>query len=447
MPPVGPNGQPNPRNVYAATDEESTPEGAAAALARRQTQRPVGAGIGQGAESLLQPVFHPIDTVENLVKQSIPGFQLSDSLKKAYPVIQAYEKARAEGKSIWESLSAANNHAGKQDASAQVVEQAIADYKKNPTLATAKMLTQAAGTVAMLAAGGQSATMEEAPEVAALRTANAERQAAFGPSHVFNPTTGEVEPITQPSPGLVKQVIKGKNVNQPGAQAAVRSGVRASTEATGTADESLAANIKNQPLVKGPTTVLDKHMSALQDNETAAYKKMDDTAGFDVKAEKQQLANDQYKLKQLGNTDADVTARGNLVESINDSTDRVAQAEAKMKAAGVDPKAADAIHQQRMSGLDFKKSLIKNTNPADGSVNVDGLLNDAKKLRFTKYGDRLEQFMGKEGADNYVSQLEEMQKLGAHAVKARWVAGILAGLSLGGGTVAKVAHIGAALVP
>lgn len=194
--------------------------------------------------------------------------------------------------------------------------------------------------------------------------------------------------------------------------------------------------------------VLDEHMSALQDNETAAYKKMDDAAGFDVKAEKQQLVNDQYKLKQLGNTDADVTARGNLIESINDSTDRIAQAEAKMKAAGIDPKAADAIHQQRMAGTDFKKSLVKNTNPADGSVNVDGLLNDAKKLRFTKYGDRLQQFMGKEGADNYVSQLEEMQKLGAHAVKARWVAGITATvLGLGkAGLAIKAAEAAAPIV-
>ncbi|MFZ3279528.1 MAG: hypothetical protein WA182_21725, partial [Candidatus Sulfotelmatobacter sp.] len=74
------------------------------------------------------------------------------------------------------------------------------------------------------------------------------------------------------------------------------------------------------------------------------------------------------------------------------------------------------------AGQDFKKSLIKNTNPADQSVNVDGLLKDAKNLRFNKYGDRLEQFMGKEGADTYVSQLEKMQELGAHAVKAQKIA-------------------------
>jgi hypothetical protein len=223
-------------------------------------------------------------------------------------------------------------------------------------------------------------------------------------------------------PGIVKQVWQGKKVAQPGAQSAVRSGVQSSTEATGTAGEPLTANIQKQPLVKGHNTFMDEHLSTLKENEGAAYKKMDETAGFDVKAEKQQLANDQYKLNQLGNTDADTTQRGNLIESINDSTDRIVEAEAKMQEAGIDPKSADGIHQQRMAGQDFRKSLIKNTNPADGSVNVDGLLNDAKTLRFGKYGDRLQQFMGKEGADKYVSQLEDMQKLGAHAMKAQKIA-------------------------
>jgi hypothetical protein len=248
--------------------------------------------------------------------------------------------------------------------------------------------------------------------------------------------------VTEPE-GIVQQVVKGKNVAQPGAQAAVRQAVQA-----GVGDESVAANIESQPLVSGHSTLLDEHLSNLAESEKATYKKVDDAAGFDVKAEKAQLANDQYKLKQLGNTDADVTQRGNLIESINDSEQRIADAETKMKDAGIDPKAADAIHQQRMAGQDFKKSLVRNTNPADQSVNVQGLLKDAKNLRFSKYGDRLEQFFGStEAADDYMSKLTEMDKLGAHAVKARWVVGITAGLLAGGGTTAKLAHVGAALIP
>jgi hypothetical protein len=189
-------------------------------------------------------------------------------------------------------------------------------------------------------------------------------------------------------------------------------------------------------------------LATLKSNEASVYKTMDETTGLDVKAEKDQLANDQYKLKQLGNTDADVQQRGNLIESINDSEQRIADAETKMKAAGIDPKAADAMHQQRMAGQDFRKSLIKNTNPADGSVNVQGLLKDAKNLRFSKYGDRLEQFFGSKGdADSYVAALQKADQEGVHALKTQKVAKLVAGaaaLVLGGGTIAKLTHSGAA---
>ena len=83
-----------------------------------------------------------------------------------------------------------------------------------------------------------------------------------------------------------------------------------------------------------------------------------------------------------------------------------------------------------MAGLDFKKALVKNTNP-DGTVNVDGLLSATKNLRFTKYGDRLQQFMGSDGADEFMSQLQQAQDLGAHAMKAQKIAKIVSGLVAG----------------
>jgi len=203
-------------------------------------------------------------------------------------------------------------------------------------------------------------------------------------------------------------------------------GVQASAEATGTAaNAGLAENIQPQHLLKANTTVLDEHLQALNKMEKAAYKQVDDAAGFDVKAEKQQLSNDQYKLKQLGNTDADLTQKGKLIEAINDSTDRIAEAEKKMQDARIDPKAADLLHRQRMAGQDFRKVIIKNTTPDGTAVNVDGLLKDSKTLRFTKNGDRLEQFFGsKEAADKYMADLQGMQKLGARAVKVQKIAQI-----------------------
>jgi hypothetical protein len=548
---VGPYGQPNPNNVYAAAPDESTPQGAAAAIARREAQHPILSGIGKGAESLLQPVFHPIDTVESLVKQSLPPFQVYDSVKRAYPLIQAYENARTQGKSVWQSIAATNDLAAKQDAAHQLVEKTIADYKKNPTQTTAKLLTQAAGTVALLAAGGMSAATEA--EVPAAATAAAEETPAVA-----------AESVTS-EPGIVQQVLKGEKVAQPGAQAAVRSGVQSSVdsanasavareaaanaptetvkipdeykslvdealkqepawtpakaqpvvkalgdnfelrgsvaegnasdndldiwqksgklsdasddlknlgfkrvgktphgetwtnEATGqnvdlwdsahepkaglgadteteiTSDEPAPStsrkspDVGDAPILHGRKSIVDDHLSTLAENEKAAYREMDDTAGFDIKAERQTLSNDKYKLAQLGNTDTDIAQRGKLIESINDSEDRIAAAEQKMKDAGVDPSLADSLHKQRMAGQDFRKSLIKNTNP-DGSVNIKGLWKDTKAMRTSEYGDRLEQFFGsKEAADEYQAKLVAMDKLGAQALTRQRIAKLVGG--------------------
>ena len=72
----------------------------------------------------------------------------------------------------------------------------------------------------------------------------------------------------------------------------------------------------NAPLVKGNRTILDDHLDTFEANEKATYKRMDETAGFDVKALKDKLSTDKYNLKQLGSSDPDKTGR--LVEAIND---------------------------------------------------------------------------------------------------------------------------------
>jgi hypothetical protein len=428
---------------YQAAPDESTPEGYAAAVAQREREHPIITDVGKGSGEALGDIWamvsHPVDTAGGLVGA---GNEVYEHIKDSVPIIHSFEDARSQGKGILESLNAANAKAKQISDAHSLVKQRMDEFKKQPGVATIRALGNAATIAATIYDGGKLLT--ELPETAVPENA--------GVTHVFDPASGTLAPITDaaeplPQPSRITQAIKGARVAQPGAQAAVRNAVRSSVEATGAADESTLANIENQPLLKNNGTILDEHLSNLAENEKAAYKKMDETAGFDVKAEKQQLANDQYKLKQLGNTDADVTQRGNLIESINDSEQRISEAQAKMKEAGVDPAEADGIHKQRIAGTDFKKTLVKSTNP-DGSVNVDGLLNGSKNLRFTKYGDRLEQFFGsKEAADNYMTQLEQMQKLGAHAVKMRRIAKIIGGLVLGGYGVHKVGQFAEALIP
>jgi hypothetical protein len=409
-----------------------------------EQRHPTITNIGRGLGDTVTDIGNSIKGIPSGIWHALPPVELVDTTKRALPVINAYEKVRQNGGSITDAIQAADTQARQQENIGNTIKKVADAFKANPTRETARALGDVAALATTIFAGGaagaegaaEGATGAEAGISAAPEVAGDLEGSTAPATHALDPATGSIEPVSQP--GIVQQILKGRDVAQPGAQAVVRSGVQSSTETAGTADESIAGNIQNQPLLKGNQTVVDEPLNAIKANESAAYQKMDDVAGFDVKAEKAQLANDQYKLKQLGNTEADNAARENLTESISDSQTRITDAESKIQQAGIDPKAADVLHQQRMAGMDFKKALVKNTN-ADGSINVSGMLRDAKNLRFNKYGDRLQQFMGKDGADNFVRHLDQLDKLGAHAVKAqriaKWIGGSIAGI----GTAADIA--------
>jgi hypothetical protein len=367
---------------------------------------------------------------------SLPPVELADSVKQTLPLIHAYETARASGSSISDALTATNEAAKQHMSNIYPIQQVVSAFRANPTRETARALTDAAAVAASMFFGGEVAAPAEEAEAVATTALPAESEAAATATKV----PGAADFSSPSKPGLlqdVKSIVQGKSVAQPVAQQTVRQGVQAAAENAGTADEALAANIKTQPLLGRNQTILDDHLSSLRGQEQDAYERMDEAAGFDVKAEKSQLSNDQYKLKQLGNTDADIAQKEKLTASIQDSQARITDAESKMKDAGIDPTEADGLHKQRMAGADFKKALIQNTSSDGQTVNVDGLLNMAKKLQFSKYGNRLEQFFGSpEAADNFVSGLEAAQKAGARAAKiqhvAKWVGGLVVGGGIGG---------------
>lgn len=403
-PPAAPPEQP-PTKGYQAVPEEQTAEGHAAAVAAREKEHPLITAMGKGAGEVLTDVKDALNPV-NIAKSawdSFPPVGAYQSIQNAIPVIRAYESARAAGKTVTDSLAVADELAKQQNAVHQTLQQRAEEFKKAPGQATVHAL----GDIATLAA-----TFFEGPK-------------ALGESGL--PEAGAVETVAKPS--LVQQVVKGEKVAQPMAESAVRTAVGGAAE---------------KPLVDigaGKGTIVDEHLANLRKAEKAAYQEMDDVAEFDVKAERKQLANDQAKLKQLGNTEADVNQRGKLIESINDSQDRIKAAEQRLQEHGIDPAAADKIHQQRMAGIEFKNRLIANADPTTGEVNIKGLLRDAKKARFSKYGDRLEQFFGsKDAADKYVADLQEADKAGIKAMSrqevgkrvGRWIAEGVIGASAAG---------------
>jgi len=225
-------------------------------------------------------------------------------------------------------------------------------------------------------------------------------------------------------PSLVKQVLKGKEVAQEPAKAAIRGTVGAKEDAS---------------LLEGNKTVLDEYLKDISTKEKAAYKAQDEAAGFDVKETRAKLKQAEWKVKQ---PEIDDVTRERLTKTIEESKQQIGDAEKRMSEAGVDPKAADNLFKQRKAGEDFKKALVQNVSSDGESVNVDGLLNAAKKLRFATKGDRLAQFMGKDGAEQFMAELQKAQEQGVHALTTqkvgkllgKWVAG---GLITGGaGTLA-----------
>ena len=197
-------------------------------------------------------------------------------------------------------------------------------------------------------------------------------------------------------------------------------------------------------LVEGHNVVTDPQLQNIQNQAKAAYKAMDEVAGFDVKALKDKLATDQYNLKQLGSADPDKAGR--IIEGINDAQSRITEAEGKMRAAGIDPDVPDNLHKALKAGQDFRKVLVNRTDPATGDVNIKGLLQDAQKLRNNpKYGDRLAQFMGsKDAADTFMQKLAKADAQGIKAASARqlatWAGRIVGGAALGSTAWAGVTH-------
>ena len=230
---------------------------------------------------------------------------------------------------------------------------------------------------------------------------------------------GEVSEAATAKPGVVKQVVKGKSVEQEPAQAALR-------EAAGSGEPSLRES-------------LTKPIAESEAKADALYKQIDES-GVDVKAMNRKLQNTNRQLKTLTDTPEDQAMEAKLEQSRTGLMD-------KIKESGVDPKLikqADAQFRQSRALADVEAKIFKNPEIVEGNskfgteetVNVDKAIKALEKLESSKYGARVEQAFGKEGANELKSKLYAAQRQGVHALKmqqvAKWVAGIV-----GAGTVAK----------
>jgi len=251
-----------------------------------------------------------------------------------------------------------------------------------------------------------------------------------GVSEALGDFAAEVPPAAS-GPGIVKQVIKGADISQPEAQEALRSGAKAS----------------GVPSVepKSLRTVVEQPIDALDSSAKSLYRQIDQAAGTDFKALNEKLANTEYQIRQLTETEEDVAKEAALEKSRTAILDKIDAAKQEALKAGVDPKVldqADAHFKQARALSDLETKVFKNPsivggNTAFGSketVDVDKAIRQLQKLQdVSKYGgSRLEEALGKQGAGELLEKLYAAQRAGTTAVKYQQIAKWIAGLGIGG---------------
>jgi hypothetical protein len=379
-------------------------------------------GVERGATGLIpgMPLVHAAQDIPGVAKtvwNNLPPVQLADSVKQILPLVDAYEKSRASGASIMDSIHAVNETAKQHTSNLSQVQPIVEAFRANPTRETARALIDVAGVAASMFMGdGGIAPETEAAATAAPAAAESEGWMTKL-TNPFRKTPAEIERAATQRPGA----------------AAVRTATGASAET---------------PILSGTQTVADDSLAKVGVAKDAAYKQIDDTVGFDLKAEKQKLSDTEYAIKQPG---AD---KVKLQEEIDASTQQITQANAKLKAAGIDPKVADRLNTSWEANKSFKNDIVKST-ASDGTINVKQLLNRSKNSRFNqRYGDRLAQAFGKGDAtagkpiaDAYIRGLEAAQKAGVDAVHSQALMKLIASntaktlgvTALGGGAGALAA--------
>lgn len=393
----------------------------------------VGKGFIKGAGDTVSGVSHLIHKIPVVGETLAPeaGIQSLDKLDTSTNTAQSVGKGIegiAEFAAGDEALDGVAK-ASKLVALAQkypLVARTLQLATEHPWMA--KMITEGAkGAAVGSVEGGVKGAQQNQAGVGALTGATLGGVTGAAVGGVSGAPEGVLNPFR-----IAKQIAKGKEMAQEPAEAAIRSGVQGMADTAGVSSPAVNAGIAANPVLEGNQTVLDEPLKLLENNKKAAYQTVDKAVGFDLKELKNQVANDTYNLKQLGTTPADTATRKTLTDSIANANTRITQAEAKLKAAGIDPKLGDKANTAWQAGQALKNAVVKNTGP-DGTVNVNGLLKSVKNLRFSKYGDRIGQIMGNDGADEFVQDLQSAQKAGVKAMTARRIAKYVGGTLLLGG--------------
>lgn len=405
---------------------------------------------GAVQDAVTNAVTHPVDTLTNIGKgiwHSLPPVQLHDDMQKALPVINSYEKARASGASVSDSIQQADLTARAQNHSAQLVEKAAAEFKKNPTRATARGITDAAGLAASFfipggeaadaaEVGGADAAVEGATADAATDTA-----ATAAPDSAAFKAGAAVRNAPASATNYVSDVKQGAAASQAPAQSALRSGAQAATEDSGVAD-SVALDPK-----AGIRTLADDTIAAVGKKESALYDTLNKASGTDLKT----LYDHVEEVQDALDDPTNIANRTALQTELKTTQDAISAGEKQATANGIAPESleqAKGLTQQRYALQDVKAKLFNNeavvkgnvAHGVDETINVDSAISNAERLnkpsKFAPEGapTRLQQALGEKGANNLMKNLYQAQKAGVTGLKRQqFLTKVLKGVGIGTG--------------
>jgi hypothetical protein len=228
-------------------------------------------------------------------------------------------------------------------------------------------------------------------------------------------------------------------VAQPEAKGALRTAVKAGSKEAG------ISTVQNQSL----RTIVEEPTHSLEAQAKANYRQIDKAAGTDFKALNEKLDNTEYQIRQLTETEEDVAKEAQLEKARTATVDKIAAAKQQALDNGVDPKLLDKAHSQfkQASALkDLEAKVFKNPNIVKGNVafgtdetvDVNQAVKAFQKMQDTqKYGSsRLEQALGKDGANALLKDMYAAQAAGTKALSRQKIAVMLAKYGLPAATAA-----------
>jgi hypothetical protein len=238
--------------------------------------------------------------------------------------------------------------------------------------------------------------------------------------------------IAETGADVARQIFRGEKVAQPAAEAVLRSGADAASPApVSDSQDWLRSLFAADRKAANPSlrAVLEEPIDTIEGHAKAAYRQLDEAAGTDFKALREKLENTEYQLRQLTETEEDVAKEASLEKSRTAIMDKIEGAKQQAIKAGVDPKLldqADAQFKQASALKDLQAKVFKNTGVISGnkavgaeeSVNVNQAVKELQKLQDnTKFGaPRLEQALGKDGAQAILKDMYAAQRQGVKAM-------------------------------